>query len=167
MTMNLPELTTLGETADLIASVQGDARRCAELLADLRVTTDEELQERWRPIINEGVDELVKAAAVLTAARVNMTRKGNGWQQPKPDQTIMHGLTTAARALTGLLARLEAAKADVGGRDLMVRMRSHLIGKLPPRERKAAQRRALDAQKRPLMIGGGVAGLALSGGRDG
>jgi hypothetical protein len=137
---NMPETQRLAEAATLLRRVEGDAKEVARILVRAKGTPQKDMLDRWRPVMEEAVAEVVSAEKVL--------RRSIGELRAKRGQKIEWGRATAkngwlasllqtAGALTGLLVRMQAFEIEGRSVDQLNTLRIRALTALPPSTRAA------------------------------
>lgn len=133
---NLPETERLAAVFRLVRQVQTDSEAVARVLLRYSAPSQQELQDRWRPVLDEAVDQVAAAAEVLAeaATRLREIRPGTpvAWAKGKPQAGWLHALVKTAGALTGLLVRLQAYEIEGRSVDQLNTMRMRSLLTLPP-----------------------------------
>lgn len=135
MTARMVEVEGLATVAEQLVAVQRDAARVAEVLMQIRLSSDEEILARWRPEIQTAIDDLVVTSDVLH--RIRTATIAPGWRKPDRSKSLLAALVELGRALVNLVARTEAMQAEIQARNLVVRMRGSALANLPRSDREA------------------------------
>lgn len=131
MTLELVETQKLEQALEAMRSVQRDGDACAQLIRAIPTTTDAELLARWRPVLQQTVDELIVAAEALRACR---ELSAPGWSGRNPQ--LLPTLLTVSTKLATLHQQLTLAQTEGQARDLMVRVRREVLGPRPRHTRR-------------------------------
>lgn len=133
---SLPETERLAHVATALHRVQNDAVEVTRVLLKLRSTPQQELMDRWRPVIEEAAEGVVRAAVVLERSmrelRARPKDTGISWGSATKKGGWVHDLLATGKALTELLVRLQAYEIEGRSIDQLNTLRLHSLVSLPP-----------------------------------
>jgi len=149
--MTLPETQRMVVIAEMLGGLQQDAEATARAMCLMKVPNPLEVAERWRPVIQEGVDKLSDAQKLLRKVRLK-SRTGLGWMKANPNDSLLKAIVDVSLALSGFLARLTAMQTEVRSIEMIGLVRSSVLNDLPPPTRKAI---LVEAHRAQLEDSGG------------